>query len=138
MASTRFGALHGVEETIAKLGAMGDSLRAELRGLVRAATMGAAVRAKSDAPVGRVSGGTTRDAITTRFFDDGETGAVFVGPMRDPITGRKRADNLPLWLEYGTSRAPRRPFLVPAGRAEVAQFERACVDAVTRIVARAE
>ncbi len=134
----RYQALSGVEDVTRALGALRDDLRTGLRGVVRTATTRTHARAVQAVPVARVAGGTTRQAVRTTYFDDGDTGSVFVAPMVDPRTGRKRARNVPLWQEYGTRRADPHPYLTPAGRAEGRAMEREALRLVTATVAKAE
>jgi hypothetical protein len=129
----RYQALGGVELTLGALQHLSVELRTSLRGLVRTATERTRARAAAGAPVARVGGGATRQAISKTYFDDGDTGSVFVAPTRDWRTGRVRAKNLPIWQEYGTRRAAEHPYLTPAGREE----GRRMVDASLRLVANA-
>lgn len=134
----RYQTLTGVEEATRSLASLQGELRDGLRGLVRTATERTRARAAGAAPVARVGGGATRQAISRIYFDDGDTGAAFVAPTRDWRTGRIRAKNLPVWQEYGTRRAAPHPYLAPAGRAEGHQMEAAALRLVTGAVAKAE
>jgi len=134
----RYQALGGIDLTLGALRRLPVELRTELRGLVRAATERTRARAAAAAPVARVGGGATRQAISKTYFDEGDTGAVFVAPTRDWRTGRVRAKNLPVWQEYGTRRAAAHPYLAPAGREEGRRMEDASLRLVAQAVARAE
>lgn len=134
----RYQALGGIDLTLGALRHLPVAIRTELRGLVRAATERTLARAVQAAPVARVGGGATRQAISKTFFDEGDTGAVFVAPTRDWRTGRGRAKNLPLWQEYGTRRASAHPYLIPAGHVEGRRMEDASLSLVSRAVAQAE
>lgn len=113
----RFYVLQGVDDTLGKLAALREALPRALLVLVAEATKLTQQEARAQV---RMRSGTTRDAILTTFFDEGETGAVFVGPMRDPAgrfgrSGRAlRPKNLPRWIEFGTRRMTEAPFLLPA------------------------
>lgn len=134
----RYQALSGVEATTRALALLRRDCQEGLRGLVRTATERTRSRAAAAAPVARVGGGATRQAISKTFFDEGNTGAAFVAPTRDWRTGRTRAMNLPVWLEYGTRRAAARPFLTPAGEQEGRTLEREALRLVTQAVTKAE
>lgn len=113
----RFYVLQGVDQTIDKLETLRRELPQQLTALVAEATRLTQVDARA---LVRSRSGTTRNAILTTFFDEGLTGAVFVGPMSDPEgrfgrTGRAlRPKNLPRWLEFGTRRMTNGPYLLPA------------------------
>lgn len=134
----RFNALDGVDEALRKLTVASVQVRDGLREVVRETTERAYHQARASAPVGRRSGGTTRDAVSRTYFDDGATGAVFVAPMRDPVTGARRAANLPIWLEYGTRTTAQRPFLTPAASEAASAFTAATVRVVTNAIKAAE
>lgn len=134
----RYQALSGVEEVQRALGTLSAELRTGLRGLVRDATQRTQNQARATVPVARVAGGATRQAIGKTSFDDGDTGSVFVAPVRDPLTGRRRPTNVPVWLEYGTRKMTERPFLTPAGHAAGRQMEDAALRLVTQAVKQAE
>ena len=134
----RYQTLTGVEDVTRALGALRGELRDGLRGVVREATTRTRAQAASAAPVARVGGGATRQAVSQVFFDDGDTGAVFVAPTRDWRTGRRRAKNLPVWQEYGTRKADAHPFLAPAGRANGRRMEQDALRLVTQAVGKAE
>jgi hypothetical protein len=133
----RYQTLTGVDAVLQGLGGLRGQLRDGLRGLVRSATTQTEAHARTTAPVGRLRGGTTRAAIRHTYFDDGDTGAVFVAPMKD-ARGRRRAKNLPVWLEYGTRKMDPRPFLVPAGREAGRRMAQDALTLVTQAVKRAE
>lgn len=134
----RYQALGGVEATTRALALLRADLRTGLRGLVKTATVAAQTRAQGAVPVARVVGGATRQAISKTYFDDGDTGSVFVAPTRDWRTNRRRPTNVPVWLEYGTRKMDGRPFLTPAGRQAGRQMEAEAIRLVTGAVRKAE
>lgn len=129
----RFSAWAGVDETLRQLSTLSTAMRDGLRAVVRDATQRTLSATKAAAPV---RSGAMRDAVAAVFFDDGDTGAVFVGPSRD--RRGVRAKNLPIWLEYGTRNAEPRPFMVPAAKSAASTLEADAVRVVTNAVKAAE
>jgi HK97 gp10 family phage protein len=117
------------------------ALTDDLRRVAKACGDRTRALARAAAPVGKT--GQLRNAILTKQFDDGNV-SVFVGTMRDrtahstirnraTYNARERADNFPLWIEYGTAKMNPRPFLLPAGEAVKAEFERETANVVLRV-----
>lgn len=126
--------LQGVGNTIAGLDKLIEQMPRALVSAVRVCTEEAAVRARAAAP--RRTGGLIT-SIGVKYFDDGETGAVFVGPSED-AKGRKRHRMFPRWIEFGTRKMGDHPFLLPASEASFRRLMRTAEDMVRRFVREAE
>ena len=126
--------LKGVESAIAGLDALRTQMPRALVTLIRSATEEAAVKARHLAP--RQTGGL-RTSISTKYFDDGETGAVFVAPSVD-AHGRKRGKNFPRWVEFGTRRMDARPYLLPASAWSFSRLMTEAPKLVARFVKQSE
>lgn len=129
----------GLQETLRNLATIRVEIRPSIRGVVRDLTIETQSSARAAAPVRT---GILKDAIQIKFFDDGDTGVVFVAPRDDwrivkdgyLRKGNRRAANFPLWVEYGTAKWRGRPFLMPAFRSRRAAFSERALEVVRRLV----